>query len=306
MPWWRGAPFHCLRAPSSRSQLLSCLAQICKYSQQLASQVLTIPKSIFLPARHLSVQQPRLRRAAANLVYQQVTIAALPARHHSRWTRVAQSHSRPCPGSPQVKNEGRQCYELVESGDIAGLVRFIQLERHTPREATSAILALGHVANVASTLARAVGDSGAVEELLGYSETSADEEVLAAIGWMTTRVAHHGRECARPLAMKGVLGSLLATHAKVEHGRQAQANTMEALVVICENCESHTALEALVHVDTPPEALDVVLRELCQALHDSGEGCGTPIAQGCGGRDDARRECHSRRAPSQWTRGDRS
>merc|ERR1719383_522467 len=98
--------------PVVLAELLSCLAQICKYSQQLASQVLTIPKSIFLPARHLSVQQPRLRRAAANLVYQ------------------------------QVKNEGRQCYELVESGDIAGLVRFIQLERHTPREATSAILAL--------------------------------------------------------------------------------------------------------------------------------------------------------------------
>lgn len=227
--------------PPPLSQLLSCLAQICKYSEDLASHVLSTPKSVALPARHLSGQQTRLRRAAAALIYQ------------------------------QVKYGGRQCFDLVESGDIAGLVRFIQLERHSPAEAVCAILSLGHVANIDITLARAVGESGAVEELMGYSETCSDEEVLAAIGWMSEKIARHGRECARPLAMKGMLGSLLATYAKVVPGGQAQDNVMQALVSLVENCESHKALEALVHQDTPPPALTVILTELYHALQDSGE-----------------------------------
>jgi len=225
--------------PIVLAELLSCLSQICKYSKELASHILEVPKSISLPARHLSGQNQRLRRSAASLVYQ------------------------------QVKYEGRQCFDIVESGDIAGIVRFIQLERHTPLEATNAILALGHIANVDTTLARAVGESGAVEELMGYSENTHEEEVLAAIGWMTTRIAVHGHQCARPLAMKGMLGSLLATYAKVREGGQAQNNLMEALVSIVENCESHKALEALVHEDTPAQALDVILSELASALRES-------------------------------------
>ncbi|CAG9465020.1 unnamed protein product [Pedinophyceae sp. YPF-701] len=226
--------------PKVLAELFKCLGHICYYNEELASVVKKQARALQLPSAFLKDPAAPLRRAASALVLQ------------------------------MLKYGGDFCYNIVESGDLAGLVRFIQLERATPNEGMTGVLSLGYIAREEASLGKAVCDCGALEEVTVYLQGN-DMEVLSAACWALHCVAQHGKETALPLAMRGMLTVLLGVYSKAHEGSEAQLNAKEALKAIIRNCATPSALEPLVTPETPSRIIKHVLRVLLRLMQHSPE-----------------------------------
>jgi len=211
--------------PAALAELLGCLATLCGYSPALASAVMAGGRGVALPARHLPAPEPRLRRAAARLVAGMV-----------RGGGVDEHTGKPLETSPQ-------CAALVESGEIAGLIRYLQLERSNPQWAAPALEALASVAGSDAAAGRAVAESGAIEEAMGYldrelggggggkNEGEGDEgglrERRVGGGWDTTAAAAAAPGDAAAATMGSTMGrtagrgASLTLHSRRTTGRGA-------------------------------------------------------------------------------------